>query len=332
MELHMKFMIQLLHGLLTMTALLAAHPTVAQAPYPTRPVSYIIPLPPGGAMDVLARGVARGLTDAMGQQVLVENRPGANMHIAAGACARAKPDAHTFCMINNDNMVILPHLEKINYDTQKDFMPVTQLVYFDAVMTVHPAVPANTLRELTDYSRRNPGKINYTGLGVSSRAFAESINQRQGSDMFFVPYKGAAEAFQAFLAGDVQVIYVAIGYPGLIANINSGKWKALAVAGEKRNPLLPSVPTYIESGLPDFTRGRNWQGIFVPTGTPPDAVARLSAALSAVVREPAFRDKQLTPLGFEAIGNTPEEFAKALVQARLDGEEIARIARPFVSQ
>ena len=108
------------------------------------------------------------------------------------------------------------------------------------------------------------------------------------------------------------MIYVAIGYPGLIANINSGKWKALGVAGEKRNSLLPNVPTYIESGLPDFTRGRNWQGIFVPAGAPRDAVARLSSALSAVVRDPAFRDKQLTPLGFEPIGNTPEEFARMI--------------------
>jgi tripartite-type tricarboxylate transporter receptor subunit TctC len=304
----------------------------AQPSYPSRPLSFIIPLPPGGAMDVLARGVARGLTDAMGQQVLVENRPGANMHIAASACARARPDAHTFCMINNDNMVILPHLEKINYDTQKDFTPVTQLVYFDAVMTVHPGVPANTLRELAEYSRRNPGKINYTGLGVSNRVFASATNQRLGSDMFFVPYKGAAEAFQAFLAGDVQVIYVAIGYPGLIANINSGKWKALGVAGEKRNALLPNVPTYMESGLPDFTRGRNWQGIFAPTGAPSEGVVRLATALSGVVRDPAFRDKQLTPLGFEPIGNTPEEFAKALIQARRDGEEIARLAKPFITQ
>lgn len=296
----------------------------AQQPYYSRPISFILPVPPGGALDVFARALTKGFQDRTGGQIIIENRPGANFIIAGNACARARPDGYTMCMLLRDNISISPLIEKIPYDPDKDLAPVTNMVYLRNLMVAHPSVPAKNFKELVEYSKKNPDALNYSAFG-SSQMLVEWIKKETGAKMTFIAYKGAGDAFKDFLGGRLQVIYLALSTPTLVADINSGKMTGLVVQSDKRIPQLPNVPSFVEVGLPDLAF-RNWLGLFVPSATPKDHIAKLSADISGVIRSREFIDKYLAPAGYDPIGGTPEEFASFLQRDRKVGEMLAKLA------
>jgi tripartite-type tricarboxylate transporter receptor subunit TctC len=199
---------------------------------------------------------------------------------------------------------------------------VTQLLWLVNVIVVHPSLPVYSIRELVDYSKQNPGKLNYTAF-ASAQAVMQWIMNATGLEMTFVPFKGGPSGMQAFFGGQIHVMYLAVGNPGLVGQIKAGKMRALAMP--IRNPLLPDVPSFDESGIPKFGF-RSWIGVFVPAGVPKDAIAVLSREIAAIVRNPQFHSTNMIPMGFIPVGNTPEEFAKFVAEDRKDGAELARLA------
>jgi tripartite-type tricarboxylate transporter receptor subunit TctC len=293
-------------------------------PYPSRPVTFIIPVPPGGALDIFARALAQSFAQRTGQALLVESRPGADFVIAAEACARSKPDGYTMCMLLRDNTSILPLLRKIPYDPDKDLTPVVNMVNIQNVLVAHASVPVKSFGELVEYSRKNPNELNWTAFG-SSQLLIEWVIQQSGLKMTFIRYKGQSDANKDFLAGRLHVYYPAIGNAGIPQDVNSGKITGLVVAGKKRVTQVPNVPTFVEVGLPDFDV-RSWLGAFMPAGVPREASARMAGEITAIVRSPEFIQKYLGPGGFEPLGGTPEEFAAFLRQDKKVGEVMAKLA------
>jgi tripartite-type tricarboxylate transporter receptor subunit TctC len=310
--------------LLAAAFLACAGSSLQAQPYPSRPVHLYVPIPAGGGVDILARAVGRMFTERTGQPFIVENRPGGNFTIAMQACANAKPDGYVACLTLRDNVSISPFQEKQPYDVLRDFTPVTQLVYLQNVMVANAQTPFNTFGELVTYSKANPDKVNYTAFGASVAILAW-LNRESGARLTYVPYKGAPDALPALMNNTIQVMYLAIGNPTIVNDVNSGRLKGLAVPGDTRNPLMPKVPSFADAGLPPFAT-KSWLGILMPAGAPRDAVTRLSAELSAIVNDPAFRDKNVTPFGFDAVGSTPDQFAKFIVEDRKAGAELAKLA------
>lgn len=257
---------------------------------------------------------------------MIENRPDANFTLAANGCAKAKPDGYTICLLLRDNVSISSFVEKMQYNVMTDFAPIGLLVYLQNVIVANASTPFNTFQEMVAYSRNHPDKINYTAFGASVAILAW-LTRESGARMTYILYKGGPEATLAFLNNTIQVMYLAVGNPGVVADVNSGRMKGLAVPGDKRNPLMPGVPSFSEIGLPKFAT-KSWLGIFAPAGTPKDALAKLSSELAAIVLTPEFRDQQVTPFGFEAVGSAPEEFARFIVEDRKAGTELAKLAGP----
>ena len=303
---------------------LAAASALAQ-PYPSRPVNFILPVPPGGALDILARAIGQDFTKRTGGGTLVvDNRPGADFLIATDACSKSKPDGYTMCMILRDSLFITPLLQKVPYDPEHAFTPVTNMVYLQNVLVAHASVPAKNFRELVEYSKKNPDKLNYTAFG-SSQLTIEWVKQQTGLQMQFIRYKGQADANKDFLGGRLQVYYPAIGNAGLAGDINGGRITGLIVPGNKRMPQIPNVPSFIEAGLPNF-EARHWLGLFMPAGAPREAISRMAGEVTAIVRSPEFNEKIIQPGGYDALGGTPEEFAAFLKEDRKVGEAMAKLA------
>jgi tripartite-type tricarboxylate transporter receptor subunit TctC len=303
---------------------LVAASSLAQ-PYPSRPVNFILPVPPGGALDILARAIGQDFTKRTGGGTLVvDNRPGADFLIATDACSKSKPDGYTMCMILRDSLFITPLLQKVPYDPEHAFTPVTNMVYLQNVLVAHASVPAKNFRELVEYSKKNPDKLNYTAFG-SSQLTIEWVKQQTGLQMQFIRYKGQADANKDFLGGRLQVYYPAIGNAGLAGDINGGKITGLIVPGNKRMPQIPNVPSFIEAGLPNF-EARHWLGLFMPAGAPREAISRMAGEVTAIVRSPEFNEKIIQPGGYDALGGTPEEFAAFLKEDRKVGEAMAKLA------
>lgn len=296
---------------------------LAQA-YPARPVSFILPVPPGGALDIFARALSQSFATRAGQPLLIENRPGADFVIAAEACARARPDGYTMCMLLRDNTSILPLIRKIPYDPDRDLTPVTNMVNIQNVLVAHPSVPVKNFRELVEYSKKNPNELNWSAFG-SSQMLIEWVKQQAGLQMTFVRYKGQQDANKDFLGGRLQIYYPAIGNTGIPQDVNSGKITGLIVAGNKRIGLIPNVPTFAEMGLPDFDV-RSWLGAFMPAGVPRENAARIAADFTAIIRSPEFIEKYLVRGGFEPLGGTPEEFAAFLREDKKVGAIMAKLA------
>ena len=308
---------------LALAALLLANAAFGQ-PYASRPINFILPVPPGGALDILARAIAQSFTQRTGGTIVVENRPGADFLIATDACSKSKPDGYTMCMILRDSLFITPLLQKVPYDPEHAFTPVTNMVYLQNVLVAHPSVPVKSFRELVEYSKKNPDKLNYTAFG-SSQMTMEWVKQQTGLQMQFIRYKGQADANKDFLGGRLQVYYPAIGNAGLAGDINAGRITGLLVPGNKRMPQVPSVPSFIESGLPNF-EARHWLGLFMPAGAPREAINRMAAEVTSIVRSPEFNEKIIQPGGYDALGGTPEEFAAFLKEDRKVGEAMAKLA------
>ena len=294
---------------------LFAGAAAAQGNYPAKPIRLIVGYTPGGATDIVARLLATKLQEALGQTVIVENKPGAGSNIASELVAKSAPDGYTLLVgsiANATNMVVYKNL---GYDTLRDFAPVTQLMSAPSVLAVHPSFPAKNLQELIALAKRDPGKYTFasSGSGGPPHLAGEMLKLRAGIDLIHVPYKGAAPALSDLLGGQVQMAFQTA--LSAVPHLQSGQLRAVAVAANKRLAQLPNVPTMAEAGLPDFEVS-SWNGLFAPAKTPPEIVARLHAEAVKALTAPDLREK-LNAQGAEAVGSTPEEF-RAYIRAEIE--------------
>jgi tripartite-type tricarboxylate transporter receptor subunit TctC len=313
-------------------ALAVAGPAPAQD-YPSRPVRAIVPFAPGGPVDVLARTLGEGFRQRTGQSFVVENKPGGATAIGAAACKNAEPDGYTFCLLTASTVSLNPFLySNLSYDPRKDLAPLTNVVFGQQVIILHNSVPANTILEVVQYSKDNPDKLNFGsfGLGGDSHLVFEWLKTKTGAKMAHIPYGGAAPAMLAFERGDVHLLSL-VATPAILERIKSGKAKAIAIPDGLPNPNLPNVPSFAAAGLPPY-ENRTWFGAFAPAATPKPVLEKLSADLVAVIHSAAFEDKIVKPGGYVAIGNTPEEFRKFLVEDRLRGDELVRVSGVKLTQ
>ena len=283
--------------------------TAVAQPYPTKPIRIVVPFPPGGATDLLARDVAPKLTEAWGQSVIVDNRPGAAGNIGSELVAKSAPDGYTLEMGTVGTHAINASLyAKMPYDHVKDFVPIILVAGVPNVLVVNPAVPANSVAELIAYAKANPGKVNFasSGAGTSIHLSGELFKVMAGVQMTHIPYKGSAPALQDLLGGQVQLMFDNL--PPSLPHIKAGKLRALAVTSATRAPALPDVPTLAESGLPGF-EASSWFGLVAPAGTPPSIVAKIDGEVAKWLATPEAKEK-LSKQGANAFGGTPEDFAK----------------------
>jgi tripartite-type tricarboxylate transporter receptor subunit TctC len=281
--------------------------TIAWGQYPARPIRLLVPNPPGGATDTLARVFAPKLGEALGQPVIVDNRPGSNGNVASEAAARAAPDGHTLLLCADAQIVIGPHLyAKMPLDTLKDLEPIATLVNTQMVLSVNPALPVKTLQEFVAYARRAQPPLAYASIGNGSQhhLVMEMLKSRAGIDLLHVPFKGGGPATVALLAGDVSVMF---GGNSVAGHIKSGKLRALAVAGRNRSATHPELPRLADF-YPDLEVSP-WLGLFGPSGLPAPVLARLGSETNRLLAEPDFRDKVRNLGGLEPYVTTPEEFA-----------------------
>src|SRR5215470_2082116 len=225
---------------------------VAQTGYPSAPIRVIIPLAPGGAIDVMVRALGKAFEQRNGQGFVVESRAGANTIIAANACKAAPPDGSTICLLSRSSVSLNPTLYRnLSYVPIRDFEPITNLAFAHQVLILHKSVPVKDFRELVVYSKQHPDKINFGSFGVGgdTHLVVEWLKHETGAQMTHIPFKGAADAMLAFKAGDIQLIYLIIGNPDIARQVNEGEVKGLLVPGAKRNPLVPGVPSFAEAGL-----------------------------------------------------------------------------------
>ena len=287
-------------------SLLPATRSSAQ-PYPARPVRVIVPFAPGGTTDIFARVAAQKLAERTGRQFFVENIAGASGNIATGQAARAAPDGHTLLFAFSSYVVNPTLFERIPYDPDKDFDPVTLAVVSTAVLSVNPSVPARSAKELVDLIRANPGKYNFAspGAGTQAHLAGEQLRQQLALDIVHVPYNGAGPSVASVVAGHTPIGFSTLASAG--PHIKSGSLRALAVTSKARSQIAPDVPTMTEAGYPDV-EGDSWVGVMVPAGTPADIVAFLHRELVALIALPETKER-LTTLGFDPVASTPEEFA-----------------------
>ena len=294
------------------TALLAfvavACPLAASAQYPDRPVLVVVPFPPGGGGDTLARTVMPKVADALGQPVVIENKPGAGGNIGSVAVARAAPDGYTLLYGTNGTHAINQTLyRQPGFDAEKDFTPVSRLTEIPAVLVVNPGLPVKTVAELVAYLKANPGKVSFAsaGNGTTSHLAGVMFATLAGVDIQHIPYKGGAQAVTDVMGGRVEMMIDVM--PNVYPHIKSGKVRALAVSTAKRTPAAPELPTIAET-VPGFEVSA-WDAVFAPAGTPKPVVDKLNAAVRKALDDPALKETLLTR-GTVTVAGTPEELAK----------------------
>jgi len=295
---------------LVLAALAAAWPpgsALAQA-WPSKPIKYIVPFAPGGTTDILARTIGEKLSVALGQPVVIENKPGAGGGVGADVTAKAAPDGYTIMGGTISTHAINASLyANLPYDPVKDFVAVTLIARVPNLLVINPEIPAKNVAELIALMKANPGKFTFasSGNGTSQHLSGELFKAMAGVEMQHVPYKGSPPALQDVVGGQVSMTFDNITTAWPLAK--AGKLRALAVTTAKRSSVAPEVPTLAESGLPGFEIG-SWQGVFAPAGTPPEIVKRLNAEIVKILNLPDVREK-LVALGAEPVGDTPEQFS-----------------------
>ena len=291
----------------TLLAGVTASPLFAQT-YPNKPIRFILPFPPGGPTDILGRILGQKLVERLGQPVIPENRPGAGANIGLEIGAKARPDGYTLTLAS-PSLSISPTLyKKLNYDPVKDFAPISLVAEIPNVLLVSPNLPIKTLKELVDYAKANPGKVNFGsgGIGTSNHLASELFKSLTKIEIVHVPYKGSNQAMIGMLAGEVTMVVV--GLPPSQAQIQARKVRALAVLSEQQLPSLPNIPTSKEAGIDNF-EVTTWYGILAPAGTPRDIVNRLNGELIKIIAMPDTKEK-MQNAGFEPLSSTPEKFAE----------------------
>lgn len=285
-------------------------PASAQS-YPSKPIWLIVPFAAGGGSDIVARTVAQKLGEALGQPVLVDNKPGAGGNIGTDVAAKAAPDGYTIVMGVFGPIAVNPSLfGNLPYDPLRDFAPITQAVTVTNMLAVHPSVPAGTVKELIEYGRQHPGKLASAtgGVGTAGHMASELFKSMTRLDMAVVPYKGAAPAVNDVLNGQVPITFEAL--LSTLPYVKTGKLKAIAVTTSTRSSLLPDIPTIAEAGLPGYD-ANNWYGFLAPARTPEPVIATLHREITKVLRMPDVTEK-LASVGAEPVGNTPEAFSTVI--------------------
>jgi tripartite-type tricarboxylate transporter receptor subunit TctC len=274
--------------------------------WPNRPIRMIVPYTPGGYTDLMARLVGQKISEALGQPIIFENKPGANAIIGTDVVAKAAPDGYTFGTVIAAHAVNATLNPKLPYDTLKDFSYVSLMSVAPLIMIAHPSLPANNVQELIALAKAKPGELNFasSGVGAAAHLTMEMFKSRTGIDMLHIPYKGTAGALQDVIGGRINVMFDVVG--PLMPQVRSGLAKAIVVTAKERIPAASDVPTMAEQGVADFVSG-TWAGLIAPAGTPKEIVDRVSAEAKKALADPALKDK-LVDQGIVAVGSTPEEF------------------------
>lgn len=305
--------------------------TAAAQPYPSRPVRIILPQAAGGAVDVALRPIAQKLSETWGQQVIVDNRPGANGIIGIEAVAKSKPDGYTLGAAFTSSLTINPHVYRsLPYDTFRDFVPVTQVVTNTITLVVNPYLPVRTAKELVALGRSRPGDLIYASAGVGNMTHlaAELMRIETGLNMVHVPYKGDTPAVTDLIGGQVALIFATA--PSVTGHIKTGRLRLLATCGEKRAIAFPDTPTMIESGFPKVVV-TGWWGLIAPAGTPQDIVQKVSRDTARQALAPDLRP-QLSALGAEPAGTSPEQFTAFLKSEMDKWQRVSKAAGVYQSQ
>jgi tripartite-type tricarboxylate transporter receptor subunit TctC len=301
---------------------LSAAPFAFAQEWPAKPVHLIVSFAPGGLTDLIARATQPKLVEGLGQPVIIDNRPGAGGTVAEGLLARSAPDGYTI-MLTADSVPANPHLiAGLPYDTLKDLVPVSLLVRIPLVLLVNPSVPATTVKEFVDYARANNGKISYAspGIGTSNHLYFEVFKDMTHLDMPHIAYKGGGPAMADLLGNHVPVMLISATLA--TPQVAAGKVRALAVTSEKRSPTMPNVPTFAEAGYPDF-HPQQWTGLFVPAGTPPAVIARLTNEFANALKSPDVLAR-LTELRAEPVMSSQAEFTSLI---RKDYDVLGKLIR-----
>jgi tripartite-type tricarboxylate transporter receptor subunit TctC len=294
-----------------MAALMLASGLAFAQDYPSKPIKLIVPFAPGGVTDTSARAVAEALGARLGQPVVVENKPGASGNIGTAQVAQSPPDGYTLVLGFDGTMVINPHVfPNMPFNTLRDLAPVTKLGDAALLLVAHPSVPARSLAEFMAYAKAKPGSQPYgtSGTGGTPHLAGELMKQRTGIDMQHIPYKGGGQAMTDVLGGQIPLVFTAIA--SAQQHVKSGKVVALGVPSLKRSAALPDVPTFIESGIPNFV-ATSWVGIFAPARTPRPIIDKLQREIAAVLQTEKVKERYAV-LGIEPVGNTPEQFTEQI--------------------
>ena len=313
-------------SLLGLSLLAVAGSAAAQLDYPKGPVTLVVPFPPGGSVDIVARAIGKHLGDVLGQPFLVDNRAGASGNIGATRAATAKPDGQTLFVSSSGVLTANQFLfKRPGFDSQKDLTPVIRLVNQPNILLVHPSVPVNNVQDLVKLAKSQPGKISIgsAGIGTGQDIAARQFITAAGVDMINVPYKGGAPALNDLLAGQIQVMFETSPTALPYAKDPSGKLRAVAITSAQRSPLVPDLPTVAESGIPGFD-SITWIGLTAPTGTPPAIIERLNRELNEALKGDLGR--KFAEFSLDPIGGTPQDMAEMIRKDSANYGDILRAA------
>ena len=294
--------------------------------WPNKPIRFIVPYPPGGGTDIIARTVQDKLATALGQPIIIDNRGGAAGNIGTELAAKSTPDGYTFLFTLSSHTINPVVYDKLPFDVEKDFIPVTMVASLPQIITVHPSLPFSDLAGMVAYAKANPGKLNFAsvGNGSPSHIAGELLKLKTGIDMVHVPYKGGGPAVTANLGGEVQLMFVSI--PPALQHVKAGKLKALGVTTLKRTPAAPEIPTVAEAlGLPDYEVD-SWYALFAPVKTPAPIVARMQAELARVLQTQEIKDKLLLQ-GTTGVGSTGAELDRVVKDELVKWGAVAKAAK-----
>jgi len=279
----------------------------AYSQYPTRPIRLVVPFPPGGGTDTMARAIAPRISEILGQQIVPENRGGAGANIGAEVAAKSAPDGYTLMLATITNAIGATLYTRLNYDLVRDFSTITRLATTPHILVVHPSVPVKTVKEFTAFAKARPGQLTYSSSGAGSAAHlaGELFSSLAGVKMVHVPYKGGGPSMIALVGGEVSVCFATM--PSAVGYVRAGRLRGIAVTTDKRSPAMPDLPTIAETGVKGYEAG-SWYGLSAPAGTPRPIIERLHAATTKVMALPDINER-LAKAGFEVVTSTPEEFA-----------------------
>src|SRR6478735_8265786 len=297
---------RLIVAVLLATGLFSQQAALAQ--YPTRPVHIVVPYPAGGAVDAFARVLTQQLSELWGQQVVVDNRPGASTMIGADQVAKSPPDGYTLLLTAELTLVIVPHLyEKIPYDPLRDFTPIVALVSATQALVANPSLPVKTVKDLVALAKTKPGQLTYGSFGNGSTGHLniEVLQAMTGARFNHIPYNGAGPAMNDVIGGHIDFMLAALSI--VKGNVQAGKLRMIGVGSNHRSSEFPDVPTISESGVPGF-EAKSWFGLVAPAGTPPDIIKKLNQDVTRVISDPTFAAEFLAAQGLEPILGTPEQF------------------------
>jgi tripartite-type tricarboxylate transporter receptor subunit TctC len=310
---------------LVLAWLLALAASAVAQDYPTRPIKFVVPYPPGGGTDVVARILVEPLAAELGQPIVIDNRGGAAGNLGTDIVAKSPADGYTILFTLSSHTINPKLYEKLPFDVERDFAPISLAAQIPQILVANPSVPITSVKELIAYAKANPGKLNYASVGIGSPAHiaGELFKLKTGIDMVHVPYKGGGPAVTDTIGGQVQLAFVSL--PAALQHVKSGRLRAIAVTSAKRSASAPDVPTIAESGVPDYAV-ESWYGALAPAKTSPATVARLNAAFLKVLDNPQVKER-LFAQGAEAAPSTPAEFDRVIKDELAKWELVIKTAR-----